>query len=413
MFTLPTYALDPCVLLAKYLSPLRIGLARLQRASEWRAVCVCLALSAAVMPSSARADETISIPLLVPITGFLSIEGTSQRNGALLAADHAKAVLKEGVSLNTPVLDTATSPEAAVNAFLKAMREENVVAAVAPLFGPQMLALLPLAEEFEIPLLTVSGTAKVTELGNPWVFRFFPSDVVVKAAQARYALEELGVRRPAIIHQTTAYGQSGAAALTNTYEAAGITPTFTASFAPSDKDVLPILVRARATNPDALMLQLHAAPTALLVRQWGQSGRTPVIVAGSALHQPTTAALLEPADMSGAGAETCYLPTGATRPSMAAFLEAFEARFNRRPDGYAAGQYDAVTMAVTAINTDALTPGALRDALSTTSHEGIAMTYKSDGAGNMAHDAVIVCYDGKSRTPSVAKRYPNVLKSKP
>jgi branched-chain amino acid transport system substrate-binding protein len=40
--------------------------------------------------------------------------------------------------------------------------------------------------------------------------------------------------------------------------------------------------------------------------------------------------------------------------------------------------------------------------------EGLAMTYKSDGKGNMAHDALVICYDGESRTPHIAKRYHNV-----
>ena len=36
------------------------------------------------------------------------------------------------------------------------------------------------------------------------------------------------------------------------------------------------------------------------------------------------------------------------------------------------------------------------------------MTYKSDGTGNMAHSAVIMCYDGTSRVPRIVKRYDNV-----
>jgi branched-chain amino acid transport system substrate-binding protein len=36
------------------------------------------------------------------------------------------------------------------------------------------------------------------------------------------------------------------------------------------------------------------------------------------------------------------------------------------------------------------------------------MTYKSDGKGNMAHDALIVCYDGASLVPAIVKRYHNV-----
>jgi branched-chain amino acid transport system substrate-binding protein len=33
------------------------------------------------------------------------------------------------------------------------------------------------------------------------------------------------------------------------------------------------------------------------------------------------------------------------------------------------------------------------------------MTYKSDGHGNMAHSAVIVCFDGTSRVPAVVRHY--------
>ncbi len=33
------------------------------------------------------------------------------------------------------------------------------------------------------------------------------------------------------------------------------------------------------------------------------------------------------------------------------------------------------------------------------------MSCKSDGKGNMAHSAVIVCFDGASRSPALVKRY--------
>ena len=121
--------------------------------------------------------DTARIPVLVPITGFLSLEGTSQRNGAELA------LRDSGVAFD--VDDTATAPETAVNAFERAMASgrdgENVIAVVAPMLGTQVLSLIPLADEFEVPLITVSGTARITELGSPNIFRFFPGDVVVKA----------------------------------------------------------------------------------------------------------------------------------------------------------------------------------------------------------------------------------------
>ena len=38
-------------------------------------------------------------------------------------------------------------------------------------------------------------------------------------------------------------------------------------------------------------------------------------------------------------------------------------------------------------------------------YEGVAKTYKSNGHGDMAHDADVVCYDGSSRIPTVARHY--------
>ncbi|MDE0781084.1 MAG: ABC transporter substrate-binding protein, partial [Alphaproteobacteria bacterium] len=166
---------------------------------------IMITASTVLLSAAGFQAKPLRVPVLVPITGFLSLEGTSQKNGAELAL--------VGSNVAFSVADTATSPEIAINAFERAVDAEDVVAVVAPMLGTQMLALVPLADEFGIPLITVSGTAKITELGSPNVYRFFPADVVVKAAQARYAVEERGVKRPAIISQTTAYGQSGRAEL--------------------------------------------------------------------------------------------------------------------------------------------------------------------------------------------------------
>ena len=87
------------------------------------------------------------------------------------------------------------------------------------------------------------------------------------------------------------------------------------------------------------------------------------------------------------------------------FLTQYREQFKTEPDGYALAQYDGVMMALQAAAKGATTPAALTTALSTGTYRGLAMTYRSDGKGNMAHSAIIVCYDGKGRVPMVAKRY--------
>ena len=171
-----------------------------------RKALAAVAAAATVLFAVPAMAAEANVPVLVPITGFLSLEGTSQRNGAVLALENPPP----GVSVSYDVADTSTAPEVAVNALERAVAGGDVTAVAASMFGPQMLAMIPLADQYGVPLVTVSGTAKITELGSQWVFRFFPGDVVAKVAHADYAVRTLGMAKPALIYQTTAYGQSGA-----------------------------------------------------------------------------------------------------------------------------------------------------------------------------------------------------------
>lgn len=356
------------------------------------------AVIAAALPRAGIAADKFHLPILVPITGFLALEGTSQRNGALLAIDQS------GLAIDAEVIDTQTSPEVALTALERALREEPI-AVVGPILGTQMLALVPRASEAGVPLLTISGTAQVTELGSDHVFRFFPGDAVVKRAQARYAVEELKARRPAILYQTTAYGQSGRAHLVEQFNSMGAEVVYEEGVAPTAKDLTPALSKALAAKPDVLILHLHAPSTALTIRQARALGAKLPIIAGSAMHQPQTAALLDPAELAGVCAESGSSPISGGSPEMEAFAAAYRARFGTEPDAFAAAQYDGTGMALAAIRSGAATPAAVRDRLAQETYEGVAMSYRSDGKGNMAHDAVILCYDGRTRTPELVKRY--------
>ena len=80
-------------------------------------------------------------------------------------------------------------------------------------------------------------------------------------------------------------------------------------------------------------------------------------------------------------------------------------RFGLEPDGLALGQYDGVLMALTLMSKGAQTPEDLRAALQRETYQGVAMTYKSNGHGDLAHDAEIVCWDGTSRIPKIVAHY--------
>ncbi|MGE0735215.1 MAG: ABC transporter substrate-binding protein [Alphaproteobacteria bacterium] len=365
------------------------------------AFALCPMASAQINVDARGLTPDLRIPILAPITGPLSLEGNSQKNGALLAL----TVGGQGLKLSHEILDTAMAPETGIQAFEKAMRAKNVFAISAPIFGNSMLAIMPLAKDARVPLLTISGTAQITEAGNPYVFRFFPSDEVLKAAQARYVVEDLKKKKIALVWQNSAYGQSGRAHLTERFKTLGAEIVFEDSLPLNAREMLPTLTKVVQSGADALVLQLHSGPTALIVKQAAAMALNMPIVAGSAMHQPSTAALLEPRELKGVCAETNAAPIADTAESMRKFVAAYRKSFNEAPDGFAAAQFDAVGMALFLARKNMVTREALRDGLATSAYQGIAMNYKSDGKGNMAHDAIIICYDGTGRVPTIAKRY--------
>ena len=98
-----------------------------------------LLAASSCLSSAARADDTLSFPVLVPLTGFLSLEGTSQRNGAVLALKQTPA----GVAIASEVVDTGTSPEAAVTALERAAGRGTVGAVAASMATPGSSASSP------------------------------------------------------------------------------------------------------------------------------------------------------------------------------------------------------------------------------------------------------------------------------
>lgn len=349
---------------------------------------------------TARAESAAPFPVLVPLTGALALEGQSQRNGALLAFEDLERARPGRFA--PVVYDTGSNPQVAVQAFERALSAgEKPGAMIGPIDGNSMLALLPLAERDKVALLTASGTARVTELGNKYVFRFFPSDAVVKAAQARYVVEELGLRKVAMVFQNTAYGQSGGEHLARWLERLGASVVYRNSVPVTTKELAGVIAQVKESGADVVVLQLHSGSSALFVGQAARAGLGLPIIGGSALHQPSTAALLEPGELKGVCAETASAPAVADEAAVADFARRYREKFKSEPDAFALAAYDAAMAAGAVLSAG----GAPASSFATQPIQGLAMRYLNDGTGNMAHDAMIVCYDGASRRPAIAKRY--------
>lgn len=363
-------------------------------------VCLASLLSFGAM-STAQAAE-VYMPIVMPITGFLSVEGASQRNGAIMAIEDAP----EGVTINYEIFDTGTSATGAATALERALNSGDAVAVPSTVFGTEMVAMAPIAQEYEVPLLTISGLTKLTHSGNPYIFRFLPNDGEIKVAQVRYAIEDLGKKKPALITDNTAYGQGGRVHMEEILEKMGVEVAYQEEIAFDLHDMTPLVDKITRSGADVIFLHMVSHPMALIVKQARALGVDLPFVTSSSMVAPSATALVEPSDLAGVCGETPSAPEAGGTPKIQAWADRYRERFDVEPDGLALAQYDGVAMAIDLIaKNDITTAEEMRAALAGSTYEGVAKTYKSNGNGDMAHDADVVCYDGTSRIPTVARHY--------
>jgi len=362
------------------------------------------AISAIYSWSACAQEVNLTVPIIVPITGLLALEGTSQLNGANLAVAHAPA----GLKIKSQVIDSGTAAEGGANALERVATAKDVDFVVAPLFGTQVLAMLPTALDYKMPILAPTGTGPVTEQGNPYMFRLYPNDAISKVAHIRYVVDDLKLKKAAILYNTTGYGQSGFKFMSEYITKLGGEVVFSEGIDLSTKEISATLAKVQAAKPDVILVQMHSASIAMVVKQIAASGIKTPVVGNTTIAMPATASLLQPSDLKGVCAESASWVEKGKSPASDKFLEDYIAKFGAPPDAYAIQQYDGLMMALTAVKSGARSAEDVRKYMSSNSYEGVAMTYKSDGKGNLAHSVVIVCYDGTSLTPKLVKRYDDI-----
>ena len=188
--------------------------------TQTRMGVVALFLGAA-MSSSGMAQEPIKIGLTSSFTGTAALFGQHDRYGVEMAL--AELNDKGGVLGRRFVLeaeDNKCSPAEGVKAATKLLSEHKVTAIIGAMCSSVTLAIMPLIQRAETPLvIPVSTSPAISPLsgkgGNNWAFRTTPSDDGMAMAIGRY-LKDKGVKRMAVVAEDTELANRTLQALKNT-----------------------------------------------------------------------------------------------------------------------------------------------------------------------------------------------------
>ena len=238
------------------------------------------------------------------ITGRASFLGEPERNSMELLAEQINA--QGGVNghpIELVIYDTEGDATKALLNANKLIEKDNVLAIVGPSLSGTTLAVVPIAEKAQVPLISCAASVKITTPVRKWVFKTPQTDVMAVAKIYEY-MQGQGIQKIAIITVSNAFGASGRQQLLQQASDYGYKIVADERFGSKDTDMTPQLTKIRSLNPRAIICWGTNPGPAVIAKNMRQLGiEIP-------LYQSHGVASKKFIQLAGEAANGIILPTG-------------------------------------------------------------------------------------------------------
>ena len=348
-----------------------------------RLTVVALACAA----SCAFAADPIKIGVDGAFTGGSSSMGVSMRDGVRLAADE---INKSGGVLGRQIelveRDDEAKNERGVQIAQELVNKEHVVAVVGYINTGVGLASERFFQDAKIPVMNnvATGSILTHQFDNQpdnYVFRNAAADAIQAPMIVDEAIGRRGFKKPAILADSTNYGQLGRKDLETALAAKGVKPVTEEKFNIGDVDMTAQLLKAKEAGADVVLTYGIGPELAQIANGMTKLGwKVPIV--GS-----WTLSMANYIDNAGPGGEGARMPqtfvqeptTPKRQSFIIAYLKTFAPKNNRMDSPVSAAQgYDSVYLLAAAIKQAGSTDGpkikaALEDLKAPV--EGVVTTY--------------------------------------
>jgi branched-chain amino acid transport system substrate-binding protein len=355
----------------------------------------CVALSACdKQHSGGSSTGDIVIGEYASMTGDTATFGISSDEGIRLALDEINAkggVLGRKVQVITE--DDQSKADEARTAAEKLISRDHVVALLGEISSSKSIAAAPAAQNAKIPMLSPGSTnPKVTEMGD-YIFRACFIDSFQGEAMARFALDDLKLKKFAFLYAVNSDYSTGLRDYVKaTLQKRGAQIVAEQSYTESkDKDFKAQLTSIKNAEPEAIFVTGYYTEAGQIARQARELGITVPLIGGDGWDSDKTVQIGKQA------VEGCYFANHYSpdekRPEVQEFVNAYKAKYKGKvPDAMAILGYDAMKLMADAIQRAGSTEGPkIRDALAATKNfPGAGGSITIDAHRNAAKPIVIV-----------------------
>ncbi len=298
----------------------------------------------------------VRVGVFGPLTGEAAADGNGCLYGTQMAADNANARGGlDGRKIAVSSADDQAVPSEGITAVQKLLTRDRVTSVISCSYSGATRTAAAFAQQAKVPMVvSYAVNPEITKAGN-YIWRVFSIGGVQGNAIAVMAREDGKASKAAILWVKNDYGDSISKAAAERFAKLGGQVVFNESFQIGDKDFTTLITKARAANPDVLLVISYYAEGGLLVSQARRLGLSVPIYASDGLSAPNFI------ELAGQAAEGVVMSaaTNLNSPAYKAFAKAFEAKYKYLPDSVASHGHDAMLVLLEAIRRGDTTPNGV------------------------------------------------------
>ena len=226
-------------------------------------------------PFLARAaDPAIRLGAIVSATGAISFLGDPEAKTLKIYAERINAAGGiKGRKLDLVLYDDASDTTQARTFALRLLNQDKVTAIIGGTSTGTTMSVVPVAEDAEIPFISMAGALTIVEPVKKWVFKTPATDRI--AAQRTFAqMKAAGITKVGMLNGSDGYGQSGREQAKLVAKDGGIDLVADETYAPSDTDMTGQLARIRSSGAQAVLNYGTGAGPSIIARNAKQLGLT-------------------------------------------------------------------------------------------------------------------------------------------
>ena len=315
-----------------------------------RIALLALVLVLSIVGTVCAAEDTIRIGVYGPLSGDSAMVGATMVEGIQLAVDEFnEAGGIDGHLIELFIEDDEQSPKVAVNAVNKLIYEDNVIGIIGTVNSSCVLQSMEVSWDAEVPHITPIGSnTSITHKGNPWIARLQASDALQAGAITRYAVEDLGAKKIAVIFQSDDYGTGGAETVKQVLaDEYGMEPVAYEPFEPSALDVSAQVLNIKNADADAIIIYSMYQQGALVAKKVRELGMDAPLMGCGGLTNAKLFELGGEAVVGLVNTQTFFADASKAAPAAAEFIEKFQAKYDGRiPDSNNAMAYDSARVMI-------------------------------------------------------------------